>query len=64
MPGEGQHVVDLVRQVAAPVATTAAYWAAIVGSTSGIGLASEKTIQSGAMAAIADSGTLPPDSPR
>src|SRR3712207_7507377 len=32
-----------------PVATTAAYRAAISGSTSGIGLASEKTMQSSAI---------------
>ena len=47
-----------------PVATTAACRAAICGSTSGIGLAREKTMDPSAMAAIADSGTVPPDSPR
>ena len=42
----------------------AAYFAAMLGSTSGMGLASEKTMQSFAIALIADSGTEPPDRPR
>ncbi len=61
---EGQHVVDLVGQSLRPVATTAAYRGAIPGSTSGVGSASENTMASAAMDAVAASGTVPPDTPR
>src|SRR5690606_37752797 len=48
---EHQHVVDLVGKSERPVATTAAVWRAIAGSTSGSGFASANTIAPSAIAA-------------
>lgn len=63
-PGKASTLLIWFGRSLRPVATTAACRAAIAGSTSGIGLASEKTIASSAIAAIDDSGTEPPESPR
>ena len=63
-PGKASTLLIWLGRSLRPVATTAAYRAAICGSTSGIGLAREKTMQSSAMDEIADSGTVPPDRPR
>ena len=64
MPGKASTLLIWLGRSLRPVATTAAYFAAMSGSTSGIGLAREKTMQSGAIVAIADSGTEPPERPR
>ena len=62
-PGNASTLLIWLGRSLRPVATTAAYRAAICGSTSGVGLARENTIAPGAMEATADSGTDPPDRP-
>ena len=64
MPGNASTLLIWLARSLRPVATTAAYFAAMSGSTSGVGLASENTMQFGAIEAMADSGTVPPESPR
>ncbi len=63
-PGKASTLLIWLGRSLRPVATTAAYLAAMSGSTSGVGLASENTMQFGAIEAMADSGTEPPESPR
>ena len=61
--GEGEHVVDLVREVAASGRDDGRVPAAMSGWTSGSGLASAKMIAPGAILATASSATLPADRP-
>ena len=59
-PGNASTLLIWFGKSLRPVATTAAYRRATSGCTSGSGLARPKTIASGAIAASAASGTVPP----